>query len=82
MFRYALHGPAASLIECVRMNKVIFNKISVVQSLSDSELHTGTKVKDDIELYNFAYARGLEIELLDAKDKNEFIRGKWGQVYY
>jgi len=55
------------------MKKVIFNKISVVQSLANSELHTGTKVKDDIDLYNFAYGRGLKIEMLDAKNKNEFI---------
>jgi len=54
------------------MKKVIFNKISVIQSLSDSELHTGKKVKDDIDLYNLAFDRGLTIELLDAKNKNEF----------
>lgn len=55
------------------MKKNIFNKISVVQSLSDNDLHTGTKVKDDIDLYNFAYGRGLNIELVDANTKGEFI---------
>jgi hypothetical protein len=55
------------------MKKNIFNNISVVQSLSDNDLHTGTKVKDDIDLYNFAYGRGLNIELFDANTKREFI---------
>ena len=55
------------------MKKALFNKISVVQSLSDNDLHTGTKVKDDIELYNFAYRRDLQIELFDASNKKEFF---------
>ena len=55
------------------MKKVIFNKISIVQSLPDHGLHTGTKVKEDIESYNFAYDRGLQIELLDANTISEFI---------
>jgi len=55
------------------MKKNIFDKISIVQSLSDNDLHTGTKVKDDIELYNFAYGRDLKIELFDANTKSEFI---------
>jgi hypothetical protein len=55
------------------MNKVFFNKVSIIQSLPNNELNTGSKLKEDIETYNSAYGRKLSIELLDAKNKNEFL---------
>ena len=36
-------------------------------------MHTGTKLKEDIDLFNFAYGRGLTIELYDTNTKREFI---------
>lgn len=66
---------AARLRRVVRatMKKALFNKISVVQSLSGYDLHTGTRMKEDIDLYNEVYNRGLQIELFDASNKSEFI---------
>ena len=55
------------------MKKALFNKISVIQSLADGELHTGTKVKDDIKLYNFAYKRDLQIEFFEANKIKDFF---------
>jgi hypothetical protein len=55
------------------MRRVIFHKISIIQSLSVNELHTGTKVKEDIEVYNSAYGRGLQIDLFDTNTKNDFL---------
>jgi len=50
-----------------------FNKILIIQSLSDSELHTGTKIKEDLETYNAAFPHGLSIDLIDVGSKNEFL---------
>jgi len=55
------------------MNIARFNKISVVQSLPPSDLHTGTRIGEDVETYNLAYDRGLRIELLDAITKDDFL---------
>jgi hypothetical protein len=55
------------------MNKVHFDKISILQSLPNNELHTGTKLKGDIEIFNIAYGRGLQIELFDTHNKDEFL---------
>lgn len=55
------------------MKKALFNKISIIQSLFDNDLHTGTKIKEDIELFNFASKKDIRIELFDANTKKEFF---------
>lgn len=55
------------------MNTVHFDKISILQSLPNNELHTGKKLKEDIETYNSAYGRRLQIELFDIHNKKEFL---------
>lgn len=55
------------------MAKNRFNKIVIIQTLTDSDLHTGTKIREDLETYNAAFSRGLSIELIDARSKKEFF---------
>ena len=55
------------------MKKCHFNKITVIQSLGEKDLHTGTKICEDIDLHNAIHARGLEIELLDVISKDDFV---------
>ncbi len=55
------------------MNEVHFDKISILQSLPKNELHTGTKLKEDIETFNSVYGRRLKIELFDTPNKHDFL---------
>jgi hypothetical protein len=48
-----------------------FNKVFVIQSLNDSELHTGDKIKEDLDTYNSAFPHGVSIELIDVESKND-----------
>ncbi len=51
------------------MKRILFNKILVLQSLADYELHTGTKIKEDLDSYNDAFQQGLRIELINIGNK-------------
>jgi hypothetical protein len=56
------------------MNTVNFHQIAVVQSIPERDLHTGRKIKEDIDLYNLAYRRNLKIDLFDAPNKSDFLK--------
>jgi hypothetical protein len=56
------------------MDRVIFDKITIIQSLQANDLHTGTKVREDLEQYNIVYGRRLQIELFDTETKNDFLK--------
>jgi hypothetical protein len=45
----------------------------MIQSIKDSDLHTGTKIREDLETYNAAFLKGLSIELIDVGSKKEFL---------
>jgi hypothetical protein len=47
--------------------------VFVIQSLGDSELHTGNRIKEDLDTYNSAFPHGVTIELIDVVSKNEFF---------
>jgi hypothetical protein len=50
-----------------------FSNITVIQSLQPCDVKTGMRLRDDIEVANVAYDRGLHIELVDAHSKTDFI---------
>ena len=50
-----------------------FNTVIIVQSLSDSELHTGDRIKEDLDTYNSAFPHGVSIELVNVASKSEFL---------
>ena len=56
-----------------QLRSATFSKITVIQSLKPSDVKTGTRLRDDIEVANVAYNRGLHIELVDAHSKADFI---------
>ena len=49
-----------------------FSQITVVESLSASELHTGRKLFEDIEALNNTLGHSLKIECIDAPDAASF----------
>ena len=65
-----------------------FGKIAVIESLSEKDLKTGTKLTEDLKLINIACKRNIEIvchqvnsrtdffDLLD-KFKEEAAQGNW-----
>ena len=55
------------------MDKFVIHEISIIQSLPSRELHTGSKIKEDIEVVNSAYNRNINIQLFDVNTKNEFF---------
>jgi len=50
-----------------------FNKVFVIQSLDDSELQTGDRIKEDLDTYNSAFPHGVSIELIDVVSKRELF---------
>lgn len=55
------------------MEKHRFNKVFIIQSLNDSELHTGNRIKEDLDTYNSAFPHGVSIKLIDVGSKQEFF---------
>jgi hypothetical protein len=53
--------------------RALFSRIVILQSLSPSEPHTGTKIREDIEVSNLFYNRGLQIEFKDVSKKTDFL---------
>ena len=45
------------------MKKVHFNRVVIIQSIPEGELHTGTKLHEDIDMLNIAYDRRLDVKL-------------------
>lgn len=55
------------------MQKVHFNRIVIIQSIPEGELHTGTKLHEDIDMLNIAYDRRLDVKLYNIKTKTELL---------
>ena len=50
-----------------------FSRIVILESLSSSDLHTGRKIREDIEVSNLFHDRGLQVEFHDVAKKADFI---------
>lgn len=54
------------------MNKTLFNKISIIESLKDSDLHTGKKLKEDLDLFCNIFNNELYTEYFEVSNAIEF----------
>lgn len=55
------------------MKTTYFNRIAVIQSLAEDELHTGKMLYEDINSHNFAHDIGLDIRLYNVETKKELF---------
>lgn len=55
------------------MERHRFNQVFIIQSLNDSELHTGERIKEDLDTYNSAFPHGVSIELINVTSKQDFF---------
>lgn len=55
------------------MKTTHFDRIIIIQSLSEGELHTGAKLYEDIYILNIAHDIGVDLKLYNVKTKEEFI---------
>jgi hypothetical protein len=50
-----------------------FSRIVILESLSSRDLHTGVKIREDIEVFNLFHNRGLQVEFHNPTKKTDFI---------
>lgn len=55
------------------MKTTYFNRIAIIQSLAKDELHTGTRLCEDIDIRNIAQNIGLDVGLYNIKTKKELL---------
>lgn len=55
------------------MNVFHFSRIIIIQSLPAEQLHSGSRLREDLCVLNDAYDFGLEIELFEVSTKNFLI---------
>jgi hypothetical protein len=55
------------------VKRALFSRIVIIESLSSSDLHTGVKIREDIEVCNMFYNRGLGVEFHNIEKKTDFI---------
>lgn len=53
--------------------QAVFSRIVILESLSSSDLHTGVKIREDIEVSNLFHNRGLKVEFYKPTKKTDFI---------
>ena len=57
----------------LQTDKTLINKIVIVQSLSEDEMHTGTRLHEDLETLDVWHDRGLNPELRNIHSKDDLI---------